>query len=81
MHRRVEDRLEEVESAGVSSTLVSTDPATGKKVWSGPVGDAAAEVAAARSAWPAWAAHSHAYRFEALRRFANVVRRKEGEFA
>ena len=65
----------------MNSTLVSSDPATGKKLWSGTIGDPAAEVAAARAAWPAWAAHSHAYRIEALRRFANVVRKKEGEFA
>jgi succinylglutamic semialdehyde dehydrogenase len=81
MHQRVENRSDEVESAGVKSTLISTDPSTGKKVWSGTIGDAAAEVAAARAAWPSWAAHSHAYRIEALRRFANVVRKKEGEFA
>ena len=81
MHRRVDDRSDVVESASVSSTLVSTDPATDKKVWSGPIGDAAAEVAAARAAWPAWAARSQAYRMEALRRFANVVRKKEAKFA
>jgi hypothetical protein len=34
-----------------------------------------------RAAWPAWAAHSNAYRIEAARRFANVVRAKENEFA
>ena len=79
MHRRVEDRSEAVTSA--SSTLVSTDPATGKTLWSGKIGDAGAEVAAARAAWPAWAAHSQAYRIEALRRFANVVRKKEAQFA
>ena len=79
MHRRVEDRSEAVTSA--SSTLVSTDPATGKALWSGKIGDAGAEVAAARAAWPAWAAHSQAYRIEALRRFANVVRKKEAQFA
>ncbi len=61
--------------------LVSTDPATGDEVWSGEVGDAAAEVAAARSGAGAWAAHSLAYRTEALRRFANVVRRREADFA
>ena len=38
MHRRVDDRSDVVESAGVSSTRVSTDPATDKKVWSGPIG-------------------------------------------
>ena len=30
---------------------------------------------------PTWAAHSNAYRIEALRRFANVVRKKESGFA
>jgi succinylglutamic semialdehyde dehydrogenase len=65
----------------MAKTLVSTEPATGAEVWSGAIGDAAAEVAAARAAWPAWAAHSVAYRTEALRRFANVVRTREQEFA
>jgi succinylglutamic semialdehyde dehydrogenase len=70
-----------VDRATVPSTLTSTNPATGEQVWSGPIGDAAAEVAAARAAWPAWAAHSHAYRIEAVRRFANVVRKREADFA
>jgi succinylglutamic semialdehyde dehydrogenase len=65
----------------MASKLVSTEPATGAEVWSGETGDAAAEVAAARAAWPEWAAHSLAYRTEALRRFANVARAREGEFA
>ena len=81
MHRRVENRSNVVEHGSVSPKLVSTDPATGKAVWTGRPGSAAAEVAAARAAWPAWAAHSLAYRIEALRRFANVVRKKEIEFA
>ena len=65
----------------VTPTLVSLDPATGAQVWSGEIGDAAGEVAAARAAWPVWAAHSVAYRIEAVRRFGNVVRRKDAEFA
>jgi succinylglutamic semialdehyde dehydrogenase len=65
----------------MTDTIVSTEPATGAEVWSGPVGDAAAEVAAARAAWPEWAAHSVTYRMETLRRFANVVRSREIEFA
>ena len=81
MHRKVEDRSDVVERGDLGEKLTSSDPATGKQIWSGAVGDAAAEVAAARAAWPAWAAHSHAYRIEALRRFANVVRKKETEFA
>ena len=61
--------------------LTSTNPATGDEIWSGEVGNAAAEVAAARAAQPEWAARSIAYRIEALRRFANVARKKEAEFA
>ena len=76
-------QAEHLASAGaeMGATLISTNPATGEEVWSGEPGDAAAEVAAARAAWPAWAAHSHAFRIEALRRFSNVVRQKENEFA
>ena len=65
----------------MAETLVSTDPATGETLWTGAVGDAAAEVSAARSAWPGWAAHSVSYRTESVRRFANVVRSKEEDFA
>ena len=64
-----------------SQQLISLDPATGQQIWSGAIGDAAAEVAAAREAWPAWAKHSVSYRIEALRRFANVVRKREEQFA
>jgi len=81
MHRQVGDKSEIAVHKPAPGELVSTDPATDKIVWSGKPGDAAAEVAAARAAWPAWAAHSHAYRIEAARRFANVVRKKEAEFA
>src|SRR5687767_11760781 len=65
----------------MAKTLVSTEPATGAEIWSGAVGDAASEVAVARSAAGAWAAHSLAYRTEAVRRFANVVRKRENDFA
>jgi succinylglutamic semialdehyde dehydrogenase len=81
MHRQVDETERRPEAPAVTGTLVSTNPATDEEVWSGKVGDAAAEVAAARAAWPAWAAHSVAYRVEAVRRFANVVRAKEAEFA
>jgi len=77
MHRKVDDKAE-VKPAPM---LVSMDPASGEEIWSGEVGDASAEVAIARSAWPAWAAHSHAFRIEALRRFANIVRKNEQQFA
>jgi succinylglutamic semialdehyde dehydrogenase len=65
----------------LTEMLTSFEPATGAEIWTGTVGDAAAEVAAARAAWPAWAAHSISYRIEALRRFANEVRSREQEFA
>ena len=65
----------------MAEKLVSTEPSTGAELWSGEVGDAAAEVADARAAWPEWAAHSVAYRMETLRRFANVVRKRSDEFA
>ncbi|QIK95456.1 succinylglutamate-semialdehyde dehydrogenase [Sphingomonas sp. HDW15A] len=65
----------------MSDRIISTEPATGGEIWSGETGDAAAEVATARAAWPAWAAHSLSYRIEALRRFANEVRSREQTFA
>jgi succinylglutamic semialdehyde dehydrogenase len=81
MHRQLDEKTVVVERASVPHTLTSTNPATGEVIWSGRIGDPATEVAAARAAQPAWAAHSLAYRVEALRRFANVVRKKEAEFA
>jgi len=65
----------------VSQTITSTEPATGAVVWTGETGNAAAEVATARAAFQEWAGHSISYRMEALRRFANVVRKKDEEFA
>src|SRR5215210_2948919 len=65
----------------MATILKSTEPATGAEIWTGAIGDPAAEVAAARAAWVEWAAHSLAFRSEAIRRFANVVRKRESEFA
>ena len=81
MHRQAEKTSGTAEHAGKGPRLISTDPATDAEIWSGDIGDAAVEVAAARAAWPAWAAHSNAFRIEAVRRFANVVRKNEAEFA
>ncbi len=61
--------------------IISTEPATGAEIWSGDVGDAAAEVAIARASWVEWAAHSLSYRIETMRRFANEVRAREQNFA
>ena len=65
----------------MAETLKSTEPATGAEIWTGAIGDPAAEVAAARAACGEWAHHSLAFRSEAIRRFANVVRKRETEFA
>jgi succinylglutamic semialdehyde dehydrogenase len=64
-----------------TDAIKSHNPATGELIWSGTAGDAAAEVANARAAFPAWAAQPVTYRIEALRRFANVVRKREAKFA
>jgi succinylglutamic semialdehyde dehydrogenase len=81
MQQQLDDDAMVVDRKPVPNTLTSINPATGEQIWSGEIGDAAAEVAAAREAFPAWAARSVAYRIEALRRFANVVRTVESEFA
>ena len=65
----------------MTDRLISTEPATGTEVWAGEIGDAEAEVAAARAAWPEWAAHSISFRIETMRRFANEVRAREQDFA
>lgn len=60
--------------------IISTEPATGAVLWRQRVGDADVEVAHARRSWAEWAARPLAYRIEALRRFANVVRQKSDAF-
>ncbi len=66
----------------VSATdLISTEPATGATLWTGPSGDVDAEVATARASWASWAARPLAVRTETLRRFANMVRRDGEGFA
>lgn len=60
--------------------IISTEPATGAVLWRHPIGDADAEVATARASWAEWAARPLAYRIEALRRFANVLRQKADVF-
>ncbi|MEP7316912.1 MAG: aldehyde dehydrogenase family protein, partial [Sphingomicrobium sp.] len=65
----------------MSDRIISTEPATGTEIWSGAIGDAAAEVAIASASWVEWAAHSLSYRIETMRRFANEVRAREQDFA
>jgi succinylglutamic semialdehyde dehydrogenase len=65
----------------MADTLTSFEPATGEQLWTGEVGDADREVAAARGAWASWAAKPLAVRIETLRRFANTVRAQKDKFA
>ena len=64
-----------------SGELISSEPATGAPLWSGPVGDIDDAVARARRAWPVWAAQPHSNRIETVRRFANEVRREHDRLA
>ena len=61
----------------MAQTLTSTEPATGDHLWTGEIGDAGAEVSAARAAWPTWALHDSEKRIAILRSFAEVVRAKK----
>ncbi|AQR72693.1 succinylglutamate-semialdehyde dehydrogenase [Sphingomonas sp. LM7] len=63
-----------------ATEIISTEPATGAVLWRQKVGDVDVEVAHARRSWAEWAARPLAYRIEALRRFANVVRQKADAF-
>jgi succinylglutamic semialdehyde dehydrogenase len=54
--------------------LISHEPATGEVLWRGAIGDVDREVAAAREAWPRWAAAPLADRVSALRSFASRTR-------
>lgn len=54
----------------MSGGLVSTEPATGAVLWQGTAGNVDAEVAAARAAWPEWAALPLIKRVDAVKRFA-----------
>lgn len=65
----------------MAQSLVSFEPATGTELWTGTEGDVDAAVAAARQAWPGWAAKPLAVRIETMRRFANAVRGKLDDFA
>ena len=61
--------------------LVSFEPATGEELWRGAHGNVDAIVAAARRAWPKWAALPLANRIELMRRFVNETRKDQDEFA
>jgi succinylglutamic semialdehyde dehydrogenase len=54
--------------------LISYEPATGAELWRGKTADVDREVAAAREAWPRWAAAPLSERVSALRNFGSRVR-------
>jgi succinylglutamic semialdehyde dehydrogenase len=61
--------------------LISFEPATGAELWRGPQSDVDREVAAARAAWPQWAAAPLSHRIERVRNFGNRVRANLESFA
>ena len=61
--------------------LVTVEPATGVELARLAIGDADAEVAAARAGWAGWASKPLSFRVETLRRFANIVRQRHEPFA
>ena len=68
-------------AAGATGHIVSIEPATGKELWRGKIGDVDAAVDRARRAWPQWAAKPLATRIELVRRFANEVRKASDRLA
>lgn len=65
----------------MADAIISYEPATGAELWSGAIGDADAEVGAARAGWASWAAQPLTVRIETMRRFGNVVRQRHEAFA
>ncbi|MEA1086292.1 succinylglutamate-semialdehyde dehydrogenase [Sphingomonas sp. CD22] len=65
----------------MADAIISHEPATGAELWSGAIGDADDEVAAARAGWASWAAQPLTVRIETMRRFGNVVRQRHEAFA
>ncbi len=58
----------------MASDLISLEPATGAELWRGPMGDVDGEVAAARAAWPMWAATAFSRRVDVIKRFAERLK-------
>lgn len=65
----------------MANEIISIEPATGKELWRGKVGNVDDIVQRARRAWPAWAAQPLATRMELVRRFANEVRKEQEKLA
>ena len=65
----------------MTGELISIEPATGDELWRGAHCDVDAAVAAARDAWPEWAARSMSSRVDVLKRFAEGLERDKEPFA
>ena len=61
--------------------IVSIEPATGKELWSGSIGNVDAAIEQSREALAGWARRPLAQRIEFMRRFANEVRKQADPFA
>jgi succinylglutamic semialdehyde dehydrogenase len=61
--------------------LISHEPATGRELWRGAVGDAVTEVRAARTSQPEWALTPLDDRIAILRRFAELAAERKEPFA
>lgn len=61
-------------SAVNDDSVVSYEPATGAELWRSAPGDVEEVIAAARRAWPTWAAQPLTARIDLVRRFANALR-------
>ncbi|WP_341712833.1 succinylglutamate-semialdehyde dehydrogenase [Erythrobacter sp.] len=64
-----------------STSLVSTEPATGAEIWRGEAGDVDQTISRGREAMRDWARMPLAQRIELIRRFANAVRKHAEQFA
>lgn len=64
-----------------NSEIVSIEPATGRELWRGAVGEVDAAIGASREALTPWARRPLAQRIEFMRRFANEVRKQADPFA
>lgn len=64
-----------------NSEIVSIEPATGRELWRGAVGEVDVAIGASREALIPWARRPLAQRIEFMRRFANEVRKQADPFA
>lgn len=79
--RRLQSPAAPLSLRAMTQYLSTHEPATGTLIAELPIGDAAHEVAAARSGWADWAATPLADRIAVLSRFAEVVRERADGFA